>query len=230
MILTFTIVSIFSLFYSSVGKEIKLKTLLDWKEDANRKFKELCVLCLKYDDNKALTFTRKLFFCLGVFVFLFYWGISKLPTSINFVHTGIVESGMYVLILALGFKNNKEIIRDAKGYFKEILDLLVKVLVISMFILIVFYSFIQPPLNLSEYIFKNSIVIATTILLFSSVLFVIYVLFPYIITFLMALSMKFVFQQILKYDKGDSIAGLLRYFSYLSAFASLIQFVLLFII
>ena len=225
MILTFTIVSIFSLFYSSVGKEIKFKILLDWKEDANRKFKELCVLCLKYDDNKALKFTRKLFFCLGVFVFLFYWGISKLPTSINFEHTGIIEVGMYVLLLALGFKNNKEVIRDAKGFFKEILDLLVKVLVI--FILIVYYSFIQPPLNLSEYIFKNSIVIATTILLFSGVLFVIYVLFPYVITFLMALSMKFVFQQILKYDKGDSIAGLLRYFSYLCACASLIQFILL---
>jgi hypothetical protein len=216
---------LFSLFYSTIGKELKFKILIDYKNQKNTELREYSIQGVGNGNDEALKFTRNLFLALGVGAFVLYVILSNLPIELNLGRSITVEAYIYFITLFFGFQSDKEFKEDSVVFVKELLNILIN---IGAFVFALFLCLHSSNENIHEFATKPAGLVVLAISIVVIVLYSVFKLFPHLTTKLFSSMMKFIFKQIIKYDENDSIAGLLRYFSFLSAATSLIQFVWLF--
>jgi len=136
---------------------------------------------------------------------------------------------IYSFILLFGFRENKIFINDLKKLTKELIQSTLKILIIYNLIILLFYHVLPITESLVIYFLKSNIFFIAIWGAVNLSLFIIYNLSPHLISKSLIFSSNYLISRIIINDKKEPISGLFRYFNYLTAISSLIQFAIMWV-
>ncbi len=227
MILSFTVIYIFSLIYSSIGKEINQPFLVSYKKNWNKFLLKSIIDYLRKNEKEALIFAYIVFLIVGLFAFLLYILVSKHPSAKTFGYPWGIEATVFILPLLFGFKPNSEVKENSLIIISKVYRL-VRIIIIPICILLVFVKLAYP--TIKEITYSNLVEMClftiVTLVLLAIIMFTIYVLIPHFSSKIIVKTLKFIFFRILKYDRKDPTSGLFRHLGYLVGIFSLLRFIL----
>ena len=220
MILTFIIISLFGVFYNSIGKDLGSVKLIKWKLRLNNKLRHYFIDGVRKRSDKAQKFTMCLFAIFGGTGFVFYVFWYYLFDSVPFNRVMLTEISFYFLTLLFGFRSDKEFKKESIFVLKSISR---QISIVGLILIVVVGSIYYLKSSSYGIIMEFTVIVLVGILLIILLLYILFKLFPYLFTKSLGEIMRFVFWQIVKLDKNDSVSGLLRYFGYLSTITSIVQ-------
>jgi hypothetical protein len=227
MILSFAVISILNLMYSSIGNEINLPFLVKKKNYWNRLFLESIEAYLKKDERQGLSYSYFVFFTIWVLALLLYKLVSLHPCAKDMGYPWGMEAIFYTLLLLFGFKSNSELKESTLRIVNQVLKLAKMVVIIFNVIAVLVIVFYLPNNELPPIlIMKINMSLIVAIVTLSVTMYIIYILFPHLSSKLLVGTMKFIFCRLLKHDRQDPISGLFRHCGYITGIFSLVQFII----